>query len=681
MERKRILKRRFTYITFWLSLPLVILALAGSGRPPVARAQTEMQKGFSYATWWPGNYSTPDADLALARLADTGVTWVSVIVTQYQDNVNTTAIGPTEGTPTDADVVHVIDEAHRLGLKVMLKPHVDLWNDPAHWRGEIGLNFNAAQWTNWFASYRTFINHYADLADAHGVEQFAVGVELSGTEAQAAQWRTTIAGVRARFNGPITYAANHSGDETSLTWWDAVDLIGVDAYYPLSTVNNPTPNQLAAAWEPIVDLLADLAAEWDKPIIFTEVGYRSIDGANKHPWDWQIDGTVDLAEQADLYQAALAAVYDEPWFAGAYWWNWDVDPLQGGPCGVGYEIYDKPAENVLRTWYGAPPRSFDLPPADYDTKLDIYTDATAAGWQNWSWDATVNLAATNQVYSGARSISAAINQPWGALYLHHNGVNTTPYTYLEFYARLSSAGQPISVVTFDDGDEVLRERPIGDCRYTGGVPIAAGTWTRVRLPLEHLAADGRVLGGMAIQAAQTGTFWVDELRLVAADTGVYAPIILTPIEDGYVSAAKPNAKYGNQKTLRVKDAAKDVTSYLKFDVAGISGSVLSATVRLYVTNPGPDGGAIYGVSNTYGTSAAPWLESGLTWNNAPVIAGTPLDSAAAVARNQWVEWDVTPAIVGNGVYSFGLRNGAGNIVHYTSAEGAARPELVIEWGP
>ena len=52
-----------------------------------------------------------------------------------------------------------------------------------------------------------------------------------------------------------------------------------------------------------------------------------------------------------------------------------------------------------------------------------------------------------------------------------------------------------------------------------------------------------------------------------------------------------------------------------------------------------------------------------------------------MARNQWVEWDVTPAIVGNGVYSFGLRNGAGNIVHYTSAEGAARPELVIEWGP
>ena len=47
MERKRILKRRFTYITFWLSLPLVILALAGSGRPPVARAQTEMQKGLS----------------------------------------------------------------------------------------------------------------------------------------------------------------------------------------------------------------------------------------------------------------------------------------------------------------------------------------------------------------------------------------------------------------------------------------------------------------------------------------------------------------------------------------------------------------------------------------------------------------------------------------------------------
>lgn len=662
-------------------LAALITLLARTGHAPAAHAQVEMQKGMSYATWWSGSYSTPDADLALAHLADTGANWVSIIVTQYQDNLNSTAIAPTAGTPTDADVIHAITEAHQLGLKVMLKPHVDLWADPTHWRGEIGGGFNATQWNAWFTSYRTFINHYAALAEAQAVEQFAVGVELSQTEAQEAHWRTTIAGVRARFDGPITYAANHSGDETSLTWWDAVDLIGVDAYYPLATTNNPTPAQLAAAWEPVVDTLADLSAAWDKPIIFTEVGYRSIDGAGRHPWDWQLDGTVDLDEQADLYEALLAAVYDQPWFAGAYWWNWDVDPFQGGPCGKGYEIYDKPAENVLRSWYGAPPRSTELPPADYDTTLDIYSDARAAGWENWSWNATVNFAATNKVYSGTRSASVTVNEPWGALYLHHDGVDTTPYYYLEFYVYQATAAQQLIILPFDDDDENLRERPVSDCRYTDGAPIAAQTWTRVRVPLAHLNADGRVLGGVAIQGDRSGAFWIDDLRLIAADSGVYAPIVLTPAEDAYVSAAKPNNKFGSKTTLRVQDAAKDTMSYLKFIVAGIDGGVHSATLRLYVTNPSPDGGALYAVDNSYRASTIPWVESGLTWNNAPLITGAPLDSVAASARNQWVEWDVTAAVAGNGVYSFGLRNAARNAVHYASAEGTRPPELVIERGP
>jgi len=507
-----------------LLLPVVLVLLACGSRP--TGAQIEKQKGYSYATWWPGNYSTPDADLALARLADTGATWLSLVVTQYQDTIDSTTIGPTAGTPTDADVVHAIAEAHRLGLKVMLKPHVDLWNDPGRWRGEIGQNFNAAQWDAWFASYRTFINHYVALAQAQGVEQFAVGVELRATEAQEAHWRTTVAGVRARFDGPITYAANHGDDVTSLTWWDAVDFIGVDAYYPLSATDDPTPAQLTAAWSPIVATLDNLAEKWQKPFLFTEIGYRSIDGANRHPWDWQIDGAVDLAEQAELYEAALAAVYDQPWFAGVYWWSWDVDPYQGGPCDKNYTIYDKPAEAVLRRWYGAPPRPIDPPPPAGDgATLEIYSDALAAGWENWSWDATVNFAATDQIYSGSYSALTTVHQPWGALYLHHGGVDTTPYDYLEFQARLSSPGQRLLITPFDDNDEVLRQRPVADCRYTGGAPIGAGVWTRVRVPLEHLNAGGRALGGVAVQAEGAGVFWVDDLRLVAAG-GAYMPLVV-----------------------------------------------------------------------------------------------------------------------------------------------------------
>ena len=130
--------------------------------------------------------------------------------------------------------------------------------------------------------------------------------------------------------------------------------------------------------------------------------------------------------------------------------------------------------------------------------------------------------------------------------------------------------------------------------------------------------------------------------------------------------------------LRVQDAAKDMLTFLKFDVSGLSGTVDSATLRLYVTDAGPDSGAVYAVGNNYRNTTTLWVETGLNWNNAPVISGAPLDSAGAAVRKQWLEWDVTAAITGNGVYSFGLRNANRNAVHFSSTEGTKPPELVIE---
>jgi hypothetical protein len=63
----------------------------------------------------------------------------------------------------------------------MLKPHVDLINDPPHWRGDIGLNFTEAMWQQWFDSYNTMLVHYAELAQQVKVEQFSLGCELITT--------------------------------------------------------------------------------------------------------------------------------------------------------------------------------------------------------------------------------------------------------------------------------------------------------------------------------------------------------------------------------------------------------------------------------------------------------------------------------------------------------------------
>ncbi len=503
-----------------LALAGTLLALAAAQPGHNAHSQPVRQNGIAYTAWWSGEYTRPDAGQSLTRLAETGAGWISLLATGYQDTIDSTTIYTNSATPTDAELVHVIQQAHDLGLQVMLKPHVDLWADPNHWRGEIGTTFTTpAQWDAWFDAYESFIWHYAELAEAHDADQFAIGTELVGTSGRADDWRAVIAGVRSRYSGPIVYAANHSGEETSITWWDAVDLIGVDAYYGLTNLNDPTPAQLQAAWAPHVATLANLAATWNKPIIFTEIGYRSIDGANRHPWDWSIDGNLDLQEQADAYQATLASVYDQPWFAGMYWWAWETNPYQGGPCERGYTPYDKPAEDVLRSWYGAAPRSDPLPVVVDETQtLPIYTDSLAAGWQNWSWGASVDFAATGQVYSGSHAIAATF-APWGGLSLWHEPVVTTPYRWLEFYVRgAAPGGQHVGAFFHDAQDNELRAQPVDSCRYIEDGSIAADRWKRVRIPLMHLDAANRLISRVTLNertGAANVSIRVDAIRLLA----------------------------------------------------------------------------------------------------------------------------------------------------------------------
>jgi len=487
----------------------------------LAQPAQQKQNGMSYAAWWPGEYSKPYADHSLANLANTGATWISLIVTQYQDSVYTTDIYAAPGTPTDADLVHAIAQAHRYGLKVMLKPHVDLANDPSHWRGQIGEYYSESDWAHWFSSYQKFINHYAELAQANHAEQFCAGTELSGTELREKNWRIIIAGIRQHYSGSLTYAANH-GDENRLNWWDAVDIIGVDAYYPLTGKNDPTVDELKTAWQPIVTSLAALASARSKSIIFTEIGYRSQDGTNQHPWDWQIGGTIDLQEQRDAYQAAFESFYNQAWFSGFYWWSWDTNPTLGGPCNMDYTPYDKPAEQVVRAWYGARAAIRPvIPVPDPQRIYDVYTDALAPGWSDGSWDASVNLASSNPVYSGVAAISASA-QPWGALSLHYPDLDTSPYYWLEFYLQEPSIEQAIRLFI----DDEYTAAPVDICRYVDGA-VQPNSWMHVRVPLLDLAAADRKIQNVVVKnySDQPAQFSIDDMRFMGAQWTVYLPAI------------------------------------------------------------------------------------------------------------------------------------------------------------
>jgi len=158
-------------------------------------------------------------------------------------------------------------------------------------------------------------------------------------------------------------------------------------------------------------------------------------------------------------------------------------------------------------------------------------------------------------------------------------------------------------------------------------------------------------------------------------------LTLNPKYDAYVVSSSPTKNYGTSSTVRARLSSSEINhGYLKFEIMGLSGTLLSAKLRLHVSNASVDGGSVHLASNNYLGSMTPWLENGLIWNNAPGVAGAALSSAGAVSIGQWVEFDVTPAIVGNGTYSFGLKNNNSDAVYYRAKENgtATSPQLVIQ---
>ena len=317
-------------------------------------------KGISYESRQSGDFGNPASDQALKEVVvPSGANWIAVIVRCFQDTLTATDIRclPNDKTVTDDELRHVIRQAHDLGLKVMIKPQVELLDLKNANSGRFAIDFGSddAAWTAWFGSYTRFITHYAALAQEENAEYFVVGTELEGTVRRADNWRAVIHRVRDVFTGSLTYAALTYFEPLQITWWDQLDSIGIDAYYALTLTKTPTLAQMELGWTPVTIYLDWLSKHWNKSITLTEVGYMSVDGTNILPGDWSLDGDIDLQEQAEAYQSLFDAFQGKSWWKGIFWWSLTPDPDQGGAQDRGYSFHNKPAEDVVRRYFGAQP--------------------------------------------------------------------------------------------------------------------------------------------------------------------------------------------------------------------------------------------------------------------------------------------------------------------------------------
>ena len=208
-----------------------------------------------------------------------------------------------------------------LNIKFMIKPHLAYWGTKFRWRGDIDFN-QESQWNIFFREYEEWIDTIATISETAGADYFCIGTELMNSLKYEDEWRRIIAEIRKVYTGKITYAANWDKYE-EVPFWDALDYIGIQAYFPLTTKNNPSEGEIDLGWDHIYNRIIPYAKNLKKQILFTEIGYDVSETAALKPWQ---PGGSDKSKGNDLQQLclriALERAEDQTQLAGLFLWKW-----------------------------------------------------------------------------------------------------------------------------------------------------------------------------------------------------------------------------------------------------------------------------------------------------------------------------------------------------------------------
>ena len=345
------------------ALVLVLLTVSMVQGVQVSGASTlsPFAKGIDFPAYTANGYLTSDSDASLKLLAATGANWVGLQVEWIMPTATSTIIAPSGTvTPSDASLIHAISLAHSLGMKAELRLVTQMGD------GSNKKQIAPSNWNAWFQSYTTFMVYYGKLGQANGVDMIMLGGELDPSVFYVSNWLSVISAVRQVYSGLLSYGASHSACISSqkpvcqdgfreVTWWGALDIAAVDAYFLISSAPDSSVNQMVAgcvSWEHWIADLMNWEGSINKPVIFTEIGYGSYKGSPMNPAAEPVvtNPIVDLQEQNNAYQAALSSLYGQPWLKGMFWWQWDLNPNSGGSNDYSYTPQNKPAQQTLTTW-------------------------------------------------------------------------------------------------------------------------------------------------------------------------------------------------------------------------------------------------------------------------------------------------------------------------------------------
>ncbi len=244
-----------------------------------------------------------------------------------------------------------IELAKAAGLKVMLKPQV--WSH-GWWTGDYYFD-TEEDWRKWEQGYSRYIRQFAQMAQDLKVDLFCVGTEFKWSVVNRPKyWKKLIAEIRDLYDGPLTYAANWDNYQM-VPFWDDLDYIGINAYFPLIEDHTPSIEALGHAWQRHVREMRSFYNKLNLPIIFTEYGYLSVDGCAHNTWELEEkinQLSINQKAQANAIDALYRNFVDEPYWVGGFLWKWfpNMEGHEGYPQ-KDYTPQGKLAEEVLQRWF------------------------------------------------------------------------------------------------------------------------------------------------------------------------------------------------------------------------------------------------------------------------------------------------------------------------------------------
>lgn len=321
---------------------LVVLALAGTaaaGRVRgVALGLFSEDAGWSYRP-------------LLDEIKATGADHVELVVPWYQrDAASTEIVDHPRYSPPPEAIVAAIRDAHAAGLRVLLFPIVRLSapRTTDEWRGTLAPRDRGA----WWRSYRARLVALARLAAREHVAALSVGSELSTLDGTADHdaWAAAVAEVRRVYHGALWYSGNWD-HYRAVAVWDLVDVVGLCGYFALVEPGAADSiDDVTRGWRDRRVELERWLLPLGRPLVFTELGYRSVRGVAAAPWDEGTHGVVDIEAQRRCYEAFRRVWKGAPpdRFGGVFFWNWYG---WGGATSTGYTPRGKPALDELRAFF------------------------------------------------------------------------------------------------------------------------------------------------------------------------------------------------------------------------------------------------------------------------------------------------------------------------------------------